>query len=78
MMRVVPAPAGNVTSGKRSSRLGCMRVAPSSTAGEADQEKSACPMGVDAMPGRDELPAITAKSSSPSATRCSSTWPIST
>ena len=78
MMRVVPAPAGSVTSGSRSSSAGAMRVAPSSTAGAATQEKWAWPMEVEAMLGRDERPAITAKSSSPSATRCSSTWPMST
>ncbi len=79
MMRVVPAPSGKVTSGSRAKRAMVMPVSPGcSTAGAATQEKRASPMGKDAMPARDDRPAITAKSSSPSATRCSSTWPMST
>ncbi|KAG0921319.1 hypothetical protein G6F68_014790 [Rhizopus microsporus] len=78
MMRLVPAPAGSVTSGRRASNAAVMRVSPSSADGDATQAKRAWPMGVDAMFTRDERPAMTAKSSSPSATRCSSTWPMST
>ncbi|MNV52319.1 hypothetical protein D3C71_1444030 [compost metagenome] len=78
MIRVVPAPAGSITSGRRASKAGVMRVSSPNTAGAAAQAKRASPIGVDAMFAREDLPAMTAKSSSPSATRCSSTWPMST